>query len=360
MMDSKKKILHDLPRITIASNPSQTDIPYLTIDPAFNPYQDFPAWQDFEIPFATVLKTVGLPDQTVFAIVSHYLTYPSSLHSHDYVEMLYLPQGKLLNVINHVPYTLAAGSVCLINPHTAHFIAQLPTETAKPLVINLMISMHLVAQLQTLWQPETEGSFLPALFAEKNFLIFQEEELLAVHHFLDELIMEYYRANYAFSPSVVGYFLLFFDQLAQLQQHPAPPVFDALTTHCLRLIKHQPTTISLELLAQKLNYSKGYLSRHIKEQTHKTIAQIIMEEKLALAETYLTESALSVSAIAEAVGYQSESHFYRLFKHKFKFTPKQYRHYHQHNTQAANTSLAPQKNSQPPNSSPAHKKPTAH
>ncbi|NVN75909.1 AraC family transcriptional regulator [Enterococcus avium] len=32
-----------------------------------------------------------------------------------------------------------------------------------------------------------------------------------------------------------------------------------------------------------------------------------------------------MSEISEIVNYQSESHFYRLFKKRFQLTPKQYR-----------------------------------
>ncbi|WP_438790307.1 helix-turn-helix domain-containing protein [Enterococcus sp. DIV0756] len=89
---------------------------------------------------------------------------------------------------------------------------------------------------------------------------------------------------------------------------------DKLSQELLDRIKKDPATVSLELITKELSYSKGYLTRHIKKQTSKTISQLITDEKLILAEKYLSETSKTISKISEIVNYQSESHFYRLFK----------------------------------------------
>ena len=57
----------------------------------------------------------------------------------------------------------------------------------------------------------------------------------------------------------------------------------------------------------------------------KKIAQKVMEYKLLYAKELLRATDDTIADIAQKIGYQSESHFYRLFKQHFNQTPDQFR-----------------------------------
>lgn len=308
-----------IPRIDQTKNSLS---PYVIVDPAFDPYRELHDKKEISLPLKNILSNLDLDDQLHFAIVSHYLDLPSNLHYHDYIEIVYLPEGKLLNVVNHTPFIMESGSLFLINQEIPHLVACLPNEKLKPMVVNLLIHPQIFDAFQkTTRQPATLTS---QLFNFGDYLIYHRSDLENVHYYLQRLITEYYQANYTFSYTVLGYLMIFLEELVKLQ-HPLNKTTDRLTQDVLDKIKKDPATVSLELLTKELSYSKGYLSRHIKKQTGKTISQLITDEKLILAEKYLSETSKTISEISEMVNYQSESHFYRLFKKRFQLTPKQYR-----------------------------------
>lgn len=308
-----------IPRIDQTSQPLN---PYVIVDPVFDPYREISRSSEISLPLHKILKSVELDETFPFAIVSHYLDLPSNLHHHDYIEIVYVPEGKLLNVVDHSPFIMESGSLFLINKEVPHLVSRLAKESAKPMVVNLLIHPKIVDGFSAMTQQPI--SLTDQLFNFGDYLVYHKSDLESVHYYLQRLITEYYQANFTFSYTVLGYLMIFLEQLVQLQ-HPLKKNADELTKAVIARIKQDPSNVSLEHLTEQFSYSKGYLSRHIKEQTGKTISQLITDEKLILAEKYLSETTKTISEIAEIINYQSESHFYRLFKNRFQLTPKQYR-----------------------------------
>ena len=83
----------------------------------------------------------------------------------------------------------------------------------------------------------------------------------------------------------------------------------------------------MTMLTDATHYSAGYLSRHIKQVTGQTISQHIAQIRLNYAMELLVETDMSINDISLMAGYQSESHFYRIFKEINKLTPAKYRQY---------------------------------
>lgn len=89
--------------------------------------------------------------------------------------------------------------------------------------------------------------------------------------------------------------------------------------------RHYTENLTLELLAGKLNLSTRQTSRTVKAQTGKTLGELVLERRMTAALRYLTESELSVSAIATAVGYNSQTCFYNAFKKYYGRLPSEFR-----------------------------------
>lgn len=81
--------------------------------------------------------------------------------------------------------------------------------------------------------------------------------------------------------------------------------------------------INLEDLAQSLNMSLSHLSHLFKKNTGIRLTDYIKSKKLEVALTYLPHE--SVTDIAYNLGYDNISYFIKLFKGKYKMTPKQYK-----------------------------------
>jgi iron complex transport system substrate-binding protein len=100
----------------------------------------------------------------------------------------------------------------------------------------------------------------------------------------------------------------------------------SLTDQVLRHITtHFRESISLDSLAQSLNYSPQYLSRKFKEQIGATPTEYLIRLRIGEARALLSATEASLQEIATYVGYPDPFYFNRMFKKEMGITPGQYR-----------------------------------
>ncbi len=84
-------------------------------------------------------------------------------------------------------------------------------------------------------------------------------------------------------------------------------------------------SFSLDYLADSIGMSTAYVSRIYKQYTGNTIIDILADKRMNKARELLVSTQLSVSEIAERVGYSNPTYFYRVFKKENGVTPNEFR-----------------------------------
>lgn len=312
----KPTVTQHLPDISIQDSIQESLDHYIHLEEGFNPFDQITDNSEKQISFASVTKRLNLPQEQPIAIISHLLDYPSTEHRHDYIEMIFLLNGTVVNIINRTPYLMEAGNLAIIPAHTPHLLAPHPDSQEVSQVVNLLIREDFFSAYLTPTMTDYEFlTQLPALTFSKE----EQERDQVIHH----LILEYKKADFKCNMAVLGCLLILFQRLKDSFQTQRSS-YDELTKHVLDFIQSKQGLCHLTDLSQQLAYSEAHLSRHIKKQTGKTVAEWITQAKLTKAQTLLLESDLTISQIALQVGYQSESHFFRVFKQAFSMTPRQY------------------------------------
>lgn len=87
---------------------------------------------------------------------------------------------------------------------------------------------------------------------------------------------------------------------------------------------HYAEDLSLNFFAEKFNIAKTYLSNLFKKETDTTLTEFIHQVRMRKAITLINSSAIPVSAIASACGYNDINYFIRVFKRTYGLSPKQY------------------------------------
>lgn len=82
--------------------------------------------------------------------------------------------------------------------------------------------------------------------------------------------------------------------------------------------------ISVQQLCDAANIDRTYLFRLFKQITGKSPREYIIDYKMKTAKKLLETSKLSVTRVAQAVGYDDVFAFSKLFKSRFKISPKSY------------------------------------
>ena len=82
---------------------------------------------------------------------------------------------------------------------------------------------------------------------------------------------------------------------------------------------------SLTALANQLNCEFTWLSKTVKRLTGSTYTDLVQKKRLNQARFLLRSTALSVTDISMAVGYDNFSYFHRIFKKELGISPRAYR-----------------------------------
>ena len=84
-------------------------------------------------------------------------------------------------------------------------------------------------------------------------------------------------------------------------------------------------TLSLEELSRRLNLSARQTQRLLMEYYGKTFQQKKAEARMSVAAILLSDQSLSITSIAENLGYSSIEHFSSSFRRFYKTSPREFR-----------------------------------
>jgi len=118
--------------------------------------------------------------------------------------------------------------------------------------------------------------------------------------------------------------------MEQEQAHAMPGLLTLLASPRLRAALHcmlsEPGRAwSLEQLAAVCHLSRTTFARLFRAAAGMTAGEVLTRTRMAHAAALLAGGQRSVAGVAEAVGYQSEASFNRIFKRHFQIGPGQYR-----------------------------------
>lgn len=94
---------------------------------------------------------------------------------------------------------------------------------------------------------------------------------------------------------------------------------------CEYLFVHYSQNIALESLSERFKISPYYMAHLFKKETGKTIREFLESIRLMRAEEMLKDNYLSISEIANLVGYSDNNYFSKVFKKQYRMTPSEYR-----------------------------------
>jgi AraC-like DNA-binding protein len=115
-------------------------------------------------------------------------------------------------------------------------------------------------------------------------------------------------------------------ELVLASQEDAPtPEEDPVRMACAYIEKHYPEKVTLDRLALAAAVSPSYLIRLFKRKLDSTPHDYLMRYRISRAKELLAETTLTSAAIAQRVGFTSESNFSYRFKQMVGQGPRAYR-----------------------------------
>lgn len=253
--------------------------------------------------------------------------FKHGLHYHDFYELvIYLGNAGVFH-IDDEEYLVRRGDLVLIDMFRPHYLQQHKNSTYYRFSISINLSL--------LISFSTPGSNLLNVFhnCSKQQPIYHLEENELQKYIL--LIQSYQQTNLnqgqdIMQKAIIHQLLAYvYNDCYNGRNLDSNEVqhMQIISTVLDHIDAHLGEDIALSDLAGIINYSEYYLCRLFKKATGKTLTNYIQEKRIERA-TYLLTNHDSINYVAEQVGFNNYSYFYKTFKKYTGLSPAEYQAAH--------------------------------
>lgn len=282
--------------------------------------------KDFTVDSAKMLE-----EGKLIAVRTHtrFVHFPS--HRHNFIEVLYVCEGSLTNIIGGKEVVIEAGELLFLNQFTRHEI--LPAGK-NDIAINFMILPEFFDVAYTMaGSNNILADFLVHVLRQNEekgeYLHFRVAEVLQIQNLLENMIYSLVTGKgdqNRINQTTMGLIFLYLLDFVQYAEMRVPNQYEnmiAMTT--LDYIEQSYKTATLTELCVKLHLPMHVLSKMIKKNTGFNFKELLQRKRMNKAIELMCETELPISDIIAAVGYENGSYFHRVFREKYHVTPRAFR-----------------------------------
>ncbi len=262
------------------------------------------------------------------------------VHSHDFVELVYIADGEAKHSFEGELYDISAGDVYIINPGEVHTYVIQPGNKLE--IINCLFMPSFIDEslLKELGISDSMDYFYVHPFLDNNErfhhgLNLRGQDAADVLALLNRMAEEYKGLRKGYSTLIRLQLIQLLVQLSRIyeeQIHYKEPTFVRhqerrilVQRICGYLERHYHQKLTLAILSDLFNISSRHLNRIFKEETGKTVIEALHVIRIERAKHLLIDSDDKVISIAMEVGYDDPAFFTRLFSRKVGVSPGKYR-----------------------------------
>lgn len=279
----------------------------------------------------TVDSAKMLSEGKLIAVRTHtrFVHFPS--HRHNYIEVLYVCQGQLTNIIGGKEVVIHAGELLFLNQYTRHEILPAGEED---IAINFMILPEFFDVAYTMaGNNNVLADFLVNVLRQDEergeYLHFKVAEVLQIQNLLENIIYSLVNGEEnreRINQTTMGLIFMYLVESVQYVEMRLPNQYEnmiSMTT--LDYIEQKYRTATLTELCTRLHLPMHVLSKMIKKSTGFNFKELLQRKRLNKAVELMCETDLPISDIIAAVGYENNSYFHRVFKEHYHMTPRVFR-----------------------------------
>lgn len=283
---------------------------------------------------STVNESDIIPQTRDAYVIRHPRYTRPAPHVHNYFELDFVASGECTFVFENEERILKTGELCIIAPHSRHdliinddastvFCIMIRKSTFNTTFFSLMSQKNLLSYFfRTILQGDSHA----------NYLLFYSEDVVWLKYIIRNAMSECHKGDALSNNNCISWIHLFFSHLIrnysntiQFYNYQMGTDFSLI----LQYIQHNYRTLTLASLAEFFHYSEAYLSTLIRQNTGCSFTALVKQLRMADAISYLVNTQIKISEIAEYIGYHSADHFSRVFRTTYKLSPQEYRRKHQ-------------------------------
>ena len=255
-------------------------------------------------------------------------------HVQDFIELAFVVKGELRQKILDKEIVFQEGDLCLIDRNCAH---QDYLQDNSSLILFLCLRNDFLPEIMD------ENVSTQKIITFLQSAMMEQKDLQQYVHFkpignvheemqncFSLLTTELHEGKVGSHFIIKGLLMRIFRLLStkyefQLSRQQKKDMNWAVFADICHYIENNYKTVTIQELSRLFHFQEDYFNRLIKKRTGKTYCELLQNVRLFRAEQLLVQTDLTVSEIAEEVGYRNKGYFYKLFAEKFHMTPAEYR-----------------------------------
>ncbi len=269
-------------------------------------------------------------DQVDSLLVEHIIrrgdVSPPRNHFHNHLEIYYLTAGERIYFIRDRTYHIRSGDLVVLSSNIVHRAYS----TGDPCHERIILEVYqpMLSSIQDLFGKHGPEEFLRGVY---GVLRLRQAEQIQVQSWVHSLMREMQERQYGYEAMIrciTAEFLAFIIRRMS-QEASTERVTAAKNTRMLEiadyLAAHSNQKLSLDEIAERFYISKYHLCRTFKEAMGFTLVEYINTSRVMRARELLLTTNSSITEIAEETGFESSTHFGKVFKQYMGTPPLSYR-----------------------------------
>ena len=266
-----------------------------------------------------------------------YPDYIGVVHTHNYIEVVYIISGNALHEIEGKTYNVKRGDLFVVNMNTPHAFYP-STDTTEPFcVYDLMFTPEFFDESLTGYKAleELNKSYMfYSLFndnVEKTpYFSVSGDEYSMFGELFNKIYLEHKSRQKGYVEIIRAYLLQLIITIFRMVRKKEDGDENKNNSRVVNFVtdyinNNFNTSISVGKLANQVFLHPDYLGRIFKKQTGMTISGMVQKVRIDKACHYLTTTDMNISEIAEMCGFEDTKFFYSVFKRRLGVLPGEYR-----------------------------------
>ncbi|MEH6304703.1 AraC family transcriptional regulator [Olivibacter sp. CPCC 100613] len=278
-------------------------------------------------------KQLYHPFEIYISDIEHWQERPLVYH---FFEIVLILKGEGFRIVNQNEFAYKAGNIFLFTPMDCRgFESKQVTHFCSIRFSEVFLTQYKNSQERqriTTWLKQLEQIF----YQHNRFeplLVKNSNDCKMITELINNLLAEYeykrpyYEENLQYLITLILNILsrnIFHGTEKSIHTAQEEPLINKMLLHIGQYI-HCKEKLKVEYLASKFNLSTNYVGEYFRKLTGESLQQYISLYKIKQVEQRLVNSELTISQIADELGFTDESHLSRQFKKYKNISPKLYR-----------------------------------
>lgn len=260
---------------------------------------------------------------------TRFIDFPE--HKHNYIEIAYVYEGKMIQKIREKEILLKKGEVIFLNQHITH---EIKASSKEDIIINFIIKPEFFEYILSLLDKENVISkfLLSTIYSgsrKGEYLCFHVSKIKSIQVIFQQVITELFNLSLmgkAKLKFLIGLLIIeLLDNIENIDSFAEEEYDIKFMIDILKYIDKEYQSANLKEISERINQPNYRICKLIKKNTGLTFKELVQEKRMEKAAELFKNTDYVIEDIIKMVGYENSTYFYKIFKKKYNLSPKEYK-----------------------------------